>query len=217
MTTVPERLRKARLAASFGSATEAAKAHGWNLNSYWSNENGHRPMSRTRAVDYARAYKVNVEWLLTGQGPMRAGSAGWRKVRILRLKDIEGGATRDSLRALLVKAELLDYAQMPEADYSADVFAIIIEDDAMDHPSARRSLYLGDRVYVDGKIMPKAGNLVVARYNDQFIVRQMAIASEQDDGTPDLVRLQPFNPAHAERIVPFRQVIGVVISFERKV
>ncbi len=66
-----ERLKAAREAAGYKSVAEAARAFGWNVNTTASNENGNRTYSRMGAEKYARAYHVNLEWLLTGRGQMK--------------------------------------------------------------------------------------------------------------------------------------------------
>lgn len=63
------RLRQARLAAGFETAAAAAEAHGWNRNTYASNENGNAPYSWRRARDYASAFGVRPDWLYDAQGP----------------------------------------------------------------------------------------------------------------------------------------------------
>ena len=63
------RLRQARLAAGFDTAAAAAEAHGWNRNTYASNENGNAPYSWRRARDYATAFGVRPDWLYDAQGP----------------------------------------------------------------------------------------------------------------------------------------------------
>lgn len=73
MDTSADRLRKARIAAGYETAVLAAEAHGWNKNTYSSNENGNAPFSYKKAKDYAAAYGVRVEWLADGVGPMRGG------------------------------------------------------------------------------------------------------------------------------------------------
>ena len=70
-----ERLREARKAAGFSTAKEAAEAFGWNKNTVTSNENGNRTFSRESAERYARAYRVDLGWLLTGKGSMKANPA----------------------------------------------------------------------------------------------------------------------------------------------
>lgn len=59
-----ERLLRARIANSFGSAAEAAAHHGWNQNSYASVERGQRPMTKARAEAFSIAYGVPSTWLL---------------------------------------------------------------------------------------------------------------------------------------------------------
>ena len=71
MKTIYERLRRARLEAGYESAAAAARAFGWKEGTTKSNENGHAPFGRAKASRYAAAYRVNLEWLLDGKGPMR--------------------------------------------------------------------------------------------------------------------------------------------------
>ena len=70
------RLRQARLAAGFETAAAAAEAHGWNRNTYASNENGNAPYSWRRARDYASAFGVRPDWLYDAQGPAVGVGAG---------------------------------------------------------------------------------------------------------------------------------------------
>jgi phage repressor protein C with HTH and peptisase S24 domain len=69
-----ERLREARLKAGYATATEAAKAMGVPSTAYANHENGWRGIDRA-APRYARFFRVSLEWLLTGNGPMRATAA----------------------------------------------------------------------------------------------------------------------------------------------
>lgn len=64
------RLKLARERAGFGSASAAAAAHGWNRNTYASNENGHAPFSFQRAKAYAAAFGIDPAWLYDSvEGP----------------------------------------------------------------------------------------------------------------------------------------------------
>lgn len=65
------RLKEARKAAGFEKAMDAIRAHGWNKNTYSSNENGNRAFGRQAAEKYADAFGVSLEWLLTGRGDMK--------------------------------------------------------------------------------------------------------------------------------------------------
>lgn len=60
-----ERLRHARKAAGFKSASAAARAHGWNEAAYRHHENGTRGYGIEQAVAYGEAYSVSPSWLLT--------------------------------------------------------------------------------------------------------------------------------------------------------
>lgn len=70
------RLRQARLAAGFETAAAAAEAHGWNRNTYASNENGNAPYSWRRAREYGAALGVRPEWLYDAQVPATGAASG---------------------------------------------------------------------------------------------------------------------------------------------
>lgn len=63
-----ERLRMAREQAGFATAADAARRFGWPESSYRAAENGQRPPTQARAKEFARAFRVPVEWLLFGAG-----------------------------------------------------------------------------------------------------------------------------------------------------
>lgn len=67
-----ERLVWARQQAGFDTAVSAAEALGVDYPTYAGHENGNRGF-KNRAEDYARRFKVNLEWLLTGRGQAKKG------------------------------------------------------------------------------------------------------------------------------------------------
>ena len=67
MATMNDRLRDARIAAGFQSASAAAKAHGWGVSTYIAHENGQNDYNPDRAEVYAKAFKTTAEWLLFGK------------------------------------------------------------------------------------------------------------------------------------------------------
>lgn len=69
---IHERLALAREHAGYASASDAAEAFGWSYSTYAGHENGSRGFQRS-AEKYARAFRVNLEWLLTGRGNMTGG------------------------------------------------------------------------------------------------------------------------------------------------
>lgn len=64
------RLILARKSAGYETATEGAARCGVSISSYIHHENGTRNYPSSKAAVYARAYQVNVNWLLFGTGTM---------------------------------------------------------------------------------------------------------------------------------------------------
>lgn len=64
------RLEKARRHAGYETAREAARSLGINVQTYAGHENGHGGIKVDSAVQYAKKFKVRLEWLLTGKGDM---------------------------------------------------------------------------------------------------------------------------------------------------
>ena len=67
MNDAYKRLQQARLKAGYREATDAARAFGWNENTYRSHENGTRGLKKTVAERYSKAFRVSPAWLLTGE------------------------------------------------------------------------------------------------------------------------------------------------------
>lgn len=81
MTTLSERLVKARIHAGYGSAREAADALGMSYPTYAGHENGSSGFRSVTGETYARRFKVDFNWLMTGRGSM--GADGERLVPIV--------------------------------------------------------------------------------------------------------------------------------------
>lgn len=62
-----ERLRLARERAGYQSPLDAARAFGWNENTYKSHEGGIRGIRPIAAKRYAKAFRVSTAWILTGE------------------------------------------------------------------------------------------------------------------------------------------------------
>lgn len=67
METPADRLKKARLDAGYGNAREAADALGANYTTYGQHENGTRGIPAKAAEQYAKKFKVSLDWLLAGK------------------------------------------------------------------------------------------------------------------------------------------------------
>lgn len=68
MSDPASRLREARAASGFDSASSAAKAMGVGVSTYVQHENGGRGIPASRALQYGRFFGVRPEWLLYGRG-----------------------------------------------------------------------------------------------------------------------------------------------------
>ncbi len=62
-----QRLRQARIAAGFATAKDAAASLRINQNTWTSNENGNRPVSKKMAPVYAEKLGIDPGWLLYGE------------------------------------------------------------------------------------------------------------------------------------------------------
>ena len=74
METMGDRLRKARIDAGFESASDGAARAAVKYYTYAQHENGTREFPAKRAESYARAFGVDVSWLLYGRGTARRDS-----------------------------------------------------------------------------------------------------------------------------------------------
>ncbi len=71
LNTIGGRLRWARELRGYASARAAARMNRWSENTYKSHESGTRRkdnLPEDAAKRYARAFKINRAWLLTGMG-----------------------------------------------------------------------------------------------------------------------------------------------------
>lgn len=97
MTEPYERLQQARKKAGFETASDAARAFGWNENTYRSHENGERGLKPATAARYAKCFKTSYGWLLTGEGvskdrrsiPLRGWIKAKGKVDFIKETDVD--------------------------------------------------------------------------------------------------------------------------------
>jgi len=74
MTTPSDRLIEARRRAGFETAAEAARALNIAESTYAGHENGSRGIKLPSLDRYAKFFKVNFDWLVTGKGAARGPS-----------------------------------------------------------------------------------------------------------------------------------------------
>lgn len=143
------RLKEAREARGYSSASDAARAFGWAISTYSGHENGSRGIKPKAAASYARALGVSAGWLLTGEG--KQGFAGVPLVGYVgagaEVLPVDGGAREldrvaappgcpDDAVALKVKGDSM-YPAYRDGDII--IYAERLEND----PSAIREQLLG--------------------------------------------------------------------------
>lgn len=83
MTTMKDRIRKARLNAGIATGTEAARQLGIPASTYLGYENGDREPGKDAARRLAKAYKVSLDWLLTGEGSLSDSAPPSNEVAVM--------------------------------------------------------------------------------------------------------------------------------------
>jgi phage repressor protein C with HTH and peptisase S24 domain len=121
MSDFSERLKLARREARFKTPTEAARAKNFVVSTYLGYENGDREPSKATAERIAAAFRVSLDWLLTGRGEMRG-----RRMMVPVMGCVGAGATVEFEHdgAQLAKA---DRIEMPR---EGEIAALVVKGDS---------------------------------------------------------------------------------------
>jgi SOS-response transcriptional repressor LexA len=160
MDSMAERLKKARADAGYESAVDAVRAFGWTPSTYYGHENGRANISRSAAIKYARAFKVDPAWLLYGK-PSKL--ADWTQIESVTQIPVRGSTAAGRW------LEFDDTEQdAPSPIYAvagrfsmADQFALKVSGPSMD----KARIFDGDYVicvpYWIARAAPTPGDIVV--------------------------------------------------------
>jgi hypothetical protein len=147
MTDEPHlRLKRARTAAGYETATAAAEAMGVKVPTYIHHENGRSGLSRV-LKRYAAFFRVSADWLLTGKGDMK-GRAGTIPV----MGRLSGGGIE--MADEIGDAELSDSVDLPS---NGRIAALQVEGDS-EYPRFR------DGEFVLYELDPVAPSTLIGRY-----------------------------------------------------
>jgi phage repressor protein C with HTH and peptisase S24 domain len=138
MSDPHERLRQAREAAGYDNAADAARAMGLRPETYHRHENGSNGLSRS-GERYARFFRVNLEWLLTGRGERRG-----RKIGAPLVGKVGAGDVRPIAEA--VSDGPIDWIELPD---ESEVWALEIDGDSAAPRYRDGDILLVDRDPVD--------------------------------------------------------------------
>lgn len=151
-TEIGERLKIARKAAGFTSASDAATALGVKYPTYAGHENGSRGVVRA-AEKYARRFHVSLDWLLRGVGdPGDFREAGPVFVAAPLISWVSAGALRRPDMVPEVDDAPIAYA--PDLDPDGDWIALRVDGDSMNRISPHDSIIFVNRK--DRRLVPNA-------------------------------------------------------------
>lgn len=215
MSKISDRLRKLRIDAGFESGREVARRFGWNENTYRSHENGSRGVPRDALFEYAKAYKVDVSWLVTGvheSSPSPEG--GSVSVRIIDWADLP--TERGQVLTQIIQAGGSGTILLSGRDVPADCYALVVRDDAMvsDKPD-RNAIYPRDTVIISpqGKLQPNKTAVVWDADREEHILRRIEYKSRT------IINFVAANQAYPSLTLPMSSphILGVVIGVHRSV
>lgn len=191
-----DRLKKARIAAGYTEATAAARAFGWNENTYRSNENGARPFGREATIRYSRAFKVNLEWLATGRGQMKGPRRGLQVI----------GYVGAGAAVFPIDSGAIDEIE-PPFDVPDGAFSMRVRGDSM-YPAYR------DGGYVVARPVENPADALYARVIATLSDGSRYVKELLPGSSPNVFTLVSFAPGHAPMtdvtLVEVARVLGYV-------
>lgn len=213
----------------FETVEEAAKAHGWNKNTYKSLENGTRAarVSVARLEELAAAFNVSVDFLTNGTNPPPDYNKGAQVHVSTRLKPSVRTVPKYSLQQA---AYIRPDAPLPRHDKTTvlvaspelgpRIFCLELLDESMvaPDPSSRDSFRPGEELIFDLDATPRPGDFVAVRRGtaEDVIVRQYRSGGRDQRGN-EIIELVPLNPNYRSQTLSKReQIIGKLVRHSRK-
>lgn len=177
-STMPDRLREARIKAGFDSAAEAARAFGWEIPAYRHHENGTRAFDVEAAKRYARAFRVNPGWLLAldkvEAAPLQAG-----RERIVEVTgSVAAGVWQETTE--WPQSERFEIVVGPSPFPKARRFGLRVDGYSMDTIFAPGTL-LDCLSIFDLGVEPATGDLVIVERQRADGMRELTVKEYQRD------------------------------------
>lgn len=192
---IGKRLRLAREHAGFATATLAAESLGMKYPTYAGHENGNRGVVR-KAEQYARRYRVSLDWLLRGLG---AGPGETDEVISDKAIDIPLLTTISA--GELQRDDVIDEAkgtvtvgQLPIGDW----IALEVSGDSMDRISPPTSIIIVNRA--DKTLVPN-GCYVIADENGDATYKRYRPSPDRFEPVSTNASLEPIFPDNLPTIV----------------
>tara|TARA_Y100001947_G_scaffold155109_1_gene160570 strand:+ start:622 stop:1305 length:684 start_codon:yes stop_codon:yes gene_type:complete len=214
MNETADRLREARVAAGYSSVQDACAAFGWKYSTYAGHENGQRGIRADALQRYAKAYRVTVEWLLTGKGGSSRSVAANDPITRIPLYDLRASAGPGAL--VDEESEPMGYQPYREQELSRltranpDMLAVI----TVGGDSMWETLHDGDKVLVDRSVNRVVRDgIYILSFEDELLVKRC----QRDLETGEVI-VRSDNPAYREfrvSAVDKLSVIGRVVWIGR--
>nr|WP_300379580.1 helix-turn-helix transcriptional regulator [Henriciella sp.] len=193
MNELADRLREARQAAGYGSAQDACEAFGWKYSTYAGHENGARGIRGDMLKRYAKAYRVTVEWLLTGEGGDTASVASADPITRIPLYDLRVSAGPGSFGE---DSQPLGYQPYREQELRRltrskpeNLSVLEVSGDSM-----WETLHDGDKVLVDRSVSRIVKDAIyIIAFEDELLIKRCQRDLENGD-----VIVRSDNPAYRE-------------------
>jgi phage repressor protein C with HTH and peptisase S24 domain len=236
MSATSERLKRARELAGFTEATEAAQRHGWTVPTYLSHENGTRGAPVAKLTAYADAFKVSLQWLLTGEDAGRSGPAAGlaETYEPAPSSNVRGFAAAPAIGEW--PRDLPVYGTAIGGDQNLGAFEFNVGD-TIDHirrPPRLQGVKNAFAVFAVGESMlprirpggpaivhpgvaPAPGDDVLVELKPQAEgAAHAALIKRLVSRTESRLRLQQFNPPNDNIIVPMKRVLRVyrIVPYE---
>jgi transcriptional regulator with XRE-family HTH domain len=224
ITSIADRLRRARIDAGFERASDAARRFGWAYSRYMNYENGERAVPPKQAILFASAYKVSVDYIYFGkadfsiqqQGAHALSSELVRRIPLLALEnmsELERIATGQEPRST-DSVPFCSREPVPER-----CIFVEIADKSMSHPREHISFEPGDKAMIELDATPEPSDFVLALVPEEktALFRLYREVGRAEDGSilADLVPLNPnFRTIRISNATPV-QIIGVCRSIHR--
>ena len=202
METANDRLKQIRRERGYDTATAAASAFGWNVNTYRSHENGHRGLPEKTARKYARAYQVPASWLLFGDEREAVNSRGNDNVRPVSTRRVpliswvSAGLMKDVSDPYEVGSGVDEVTLDDARDVGPRAFALRVQGDSMlARPLGGDDSFAdGDVIVVDPDAPIEPGRFVVAKTaNQQEAVFKKYRPRGVDKNGQEIRELAPLN------------------------
>lgn len=185
--SIGDRLRRARIAAGYETAAEAARAFGWNVNTYTSAENSNREPSRAACERYSDAFRVSLDWLVHGRGQMRPGVWGVSLVGFV-------GARQE---VFPIEDQELDVIEVP-FQVNPNCVAFVVRGDSMWPKYEDGTILIAEEVFDATALLHKR---VVAHLSDgRRFVKTLTLGSRPGFFTLLSERYDPIHDVEIERV-----------------